>query len=612
MLLLKSINCYSSYKLKFEKMKTGKIVISLAFTFVWYLLSEYLFMPTMSLSSSSGIYGNMIFYCIVMAFVWYYYEDDEFGFICPTFGIAAGVLLLGLLIGGFFSSSEWMNTDKYRGLIGNIEETEFTANVQPIAVSQMLIVDEEIAKRVGEKVLGSDPGLGSRAQLGDFTLQAVKGQLYWIAPLLHSGYFKWNSFGDEGTPGYVRVSATNQEDYALVTDVNNKKLHIVYQTDAYFSQDLERHIYINGYRSILFSDFTFEVDDNWNPYWTVTVYNTKIGLSGDDAVGVLTVDPETGEMHQYKSEEAPSWIDRIQPKSFVSKQVDDWGKYIHGFWNWSGKDKIRVAAESSMVLGNDGRSYFYFGLTSEGKDESTVGFVMVDTRTKAAHWFKQAGATEKAARQSAEGKVQEKGYVGSDGVTYNIDGHPTYEFLLKDKGGLMKLVALVNVHDHTLVGIGENRQQAIRDYRNQMTSRGNTVSLVTSDMESTVLISKVLRIASLVSKGETYYQFILVKEPQTIFTAGTEISDELSLTKEGDEVKIYYIKLNSETSVSLSKFDNLELLIGKDSVQVKNEARLDTIRGKAIQQKSDKVIDNKIDNLSPGEKRKLLKLMKQK
>ncbi|MCX6754766.1 MAG: hypothetical protein NTU81_02990 [Candidatus Nomurabacteria bacterium] len=597
-------------------MKKRQIAFSVMFTLVWYFLSEYLFMPAISFDSTTGIYWNLIVYLTVMAIIFFNIDSNkksDFGkALCIVLGISAIILLLGLGIGGFFSTSTWMNTEKYRGMIGNIKETEFTANVQPIAVNQMLIVDEEIAKRVGEKVLGSDPGLGSRSEIGDYTLQAVNGQLYWIAPLLHSGFWKWNSFGDEGTPGYVRVSATNQEDYALVTNVKGKKLHIVYQPEAYFSQDLERHIYTNGYRSILFSDFTFEVDDNWNPYWTVTVQKTKIGFSGNDAVGVLVVDPQTGDVRQYKTEEAPAWIDRIQPKDFVSEQVDDWGNYIHGYWNWSGKDKIRVAEESSLVLGNDGRSYFYFGLTSEGKDESTVGFVMVDTRTKKAHWFKQAGATEKAARVSAEGKVQEKGFVGSDGVTYNIDGHPTYEFLLKDKGGLMKLVALVNVHDHTLVGIGENRQQAIRDYRNQMTSRGNTVSLVTSDMESTVLVSKILRIASLISKGETYYQFILVKEPKTIFTAGTEISDELSLTKEGDVIKIYYVKLNSESSVSISKFDNIELMIGSDSIQIKNEERLDTIKAKVIQQKSEEVVDNKINNLSSVEKKKLLKLIKQK
>jgi hypothetical protein len=28
--------------------------------------------------------------------------------------------------------------------------------------------------------------------LGEFTIQKVKDELYWIAPLLHSGFFKWN------------------------------------------------------------------------------------------------------------------------------------------------------------------------------------------------------------------------------------------------------------------------------------------------------------------------------------------------------------------------------------------------------------------------------------
>ena len=272
----------------------------------------------------------------------------------------------------------------------------------------------------------------------------------------------------------------------------------------------------------------------------------------------------------------------------------------------------QVAKESSLVLGSDGHAYFYFGLTSQGKENSTVGFVMVDTRTKKAHWFKQAGATEEAARHSAEGKVQEKGYVGSDGVTYNIDGHPTYEFLLKDKGGLMKLVSLVSVHDHTIVGVGESRQEAIQDYRSQLTNRGNTVSLATSDMEQMTISSKISRIASNVMKGNTYYEFILEKNPKILFTAGTTVSDELPLTREGDMVKIHYVQVNSNGSVSIMSFDNLALSIQKDTLQTQNETRLDTIRGKIIQQKSDKVIDNKIDNLTPQQKRDMLKMLNQK
>ncbi len=593
-----------------------KIGSTMVFLVIWYFLTEYFFMPAFAFNLSTGIYWNIVILSAILALIWSVDLDSisleiELNPASGAFsGIAIFVFIGIIIIGQIFSTSGCLHSDSYRNLIGKIEETEFTANVQPIAINQMLIVDEEIAKRVGEKVLGADPGLGSRAELGEFTLQAVKGQLYWIAPLLHSGFWKWNTFGDQGTPGYVKVSATNQDDYSLVTNVDGKDLHVVYQPKAWFSQDLERHIYINGFRSILYGDYTFEVDDNWHPYWTVTVYQTRIGFGGDDAVGVLTVDPQTGEVKQYDIKNAPTWIDRIQPKQFVSKQVDDWGNYVHGYFNWSGSDKIRVAEESSLVLGSDGHAYFYFGLTSEGNDNSTVGFVMVDTRTKKAHWFKQSGATEKAARKSAEGKVQEKKYVGSDGVTYNVDGHPTYEFLLKDEGGLMKLVSLVSVHDHTIVGVGESRQEAIQDYRSQMTNRGNSVSLATSDMEQVTVTSKVLRIAPEIMKGNTFYRFILEKCPNTLFIAGTTVSEELPLTKEGDVVKVHYTLLNSNGSISIMNFDNLALLIQKDPVQVQNETRLDSLKEKSIQEKSTKVVDDKINNLTNEQKKRLLKLIK--
>jgi hypothetical protein len=98
---------------------------------------------------------------------------------------------------------------------------------------------------------------------------------------------------------------------------------------------------------------------------------------------------------------------------------------------------------------------------------------MINCRTKKTTWIRQAGATEEAARASAEGMVQEKGYVGSDGITYNINGHATYEFLLKDNAGLMKMIALVNVHDHNIVGVASDRLGAMRNYAVKMNGRGN-------------------------------------------------------------------------------------------------------------------------------------------
>jgi hypothetical protein len=589
---------------------TAKTILTVLWVVLWGFLTEYLFMPTFTLTESSDLYWNLIIFSAVLAIIWYRYSDEEFSIGSGIFSGISGILFIILVVFGFASCGA-CRANKFQKILGDVKQTEFTANIQPVAADQMLIVDKEIAERIGEKELGSDPGLGSRCELGDFALQAVKGKLYWIAPLEHSGFWKWNGFSEEGTPGYIRVSATNQEDYALVKNVDGKDLHIKYQTNAYFSQDLSRHIYTSGYRSSLYSDLTFEVDDEWRPYWTVTLSEARVGFRGKDAIGVLTVDPETGDIKKYSIAEAPAWIDRIQPEDFVNTQIDDWGKYIHGWWNWSHKDVLRVVDESSVVLGHDGRAYYYFGLKSSGSENSTVGFMMVDTRTKQTHWFKQSGATENAAKKSAEGKVQQMNYVGSDGITYNIDGHATYEFLLKDKGGLMKLVALVNVHDHNIVGVGESRHHALQDYRSTLANRGNAISIATSDMEKVTVMSKVNRFAFQIVKGNTYYYLTLDEKPSTIFMAGITISNELPLTKEGDRVKVSYIKENSQQELSLITFDNLNLGILKDSMQVKNEANLDSVRIQKIDAKANEVIDVKWDSLSVEQKRKLLKNKKE-
>lgn len=587
-----------------------KATLAILWTILWIFLTEFFFMPIWSFSASSGMYWNIIIYSGIMAVILYKHDDGEFSPASKVFTVIAAISFVIQLCIGIFGSWALVHADEYRSLIGEIKQTEFTSNIQAIAPNQMLIVDKEIAQRIGSKELGSDPGLGSRAELGEFTLQPVDGKLYWIAPLIHSGFWKWNSFGDQGTPGYVRVSATNQEDYALVrTTQDGKDIHIVYQTGAYFGKDLERHIYTNGYRSKLYKEYQFEVDDNWNPYWTVTLYENKIGFNGGDAVGVLVVQPETGEIKSYSVKDAPAWVDRIQPADFVSDQVDDWGEYVHGYWNWSNRDVLRVAENSSLVLGADGHSYFYYGLTSSGNDQSTVGFVMVDTRSKQAHWFKQAGATEDAAKKSAEGKVQQMGYVGSDGITYNIEGYPTYEFLLKDKAGLMKQIALVNVHDHTIVGVGESRHEAMRDYHDQLTNRGNAVGASTSDMDKIKIRSVVSRFASEVVKGNTYYYFVLAKSPSKLFTSGSSLSDELPLTKEGDVVSISYIE-SSSGEISIMDFDNTNIGIVKDSIQIGNESSIDSVRTVKIETKSEKVVDSKWENLTPEEKKALMKKSK--
>jgi hypothetical protein len=47
------------------------------------------------------------------------------------------------------------------------------------------------------------------------------------------------------------------------------------------------------------TDFSFEIDDQGMPYWVVTKYEKRIGFSGNEAVGVVLVNAQTGAIKEH-------------------------------------------------------------------------------------------------------------------------------------------------------------------------------------------------------------------------------------------------------------------------------------------------------------------------
>ena len=195
------------------------------------------------------------------------------------------------------------------------EVRQFSADLQPIDISQLPVVDRELAALLADKKLGEKPALGSQVTLGDPTIQKVDGKLVWAVPLLHSGFFKWVSSTD-GSPGYIFVSATNPRD---VTYVDNFK--IKYQPNAYFFDKLERHARIFGGYFKGFTDYSFEVNDDGQPFWVVTTYKNLVGISLPEADGVLIINATTGDTTRYTLENVPSWVDRVQPEDYIMTQI---------------------------------------------------------------------------------------------------------------------------------------------------------------------------------------------------------------------------------------------------------------------------------------------------
>ena len=538
-----------------------KKVINLALVIIAGIILVYMQMPTVNY----GFTGFAVLLMILIG-VWVLL-NNPFSVVqgknnAPTIklgkpGKASFVLLvvLGLYITVVPAITSWalLRNGEYRNLIGKVEtESNLSSHMLPISIEKIRVVDQSLAQLLGDKVLGSQSALGSQVTLGTFNIQKVNNDLYWVAPLLHSGFFKWNK-NMQGTNGYVMVNACNERDVKLVQEINGSKVYIKYQSEAYFGDNLERYLYFHGYWNVGLTDYSFEIDDAGTPYWVVTKFKKTIGFAGDEAQGVVILNAQTGDIKEYSIENTPKWVDRIQPGNFVETQLNDWGEYVKGYWNFSNEGKLKITENVSMVYGEDNNAYWYTGLTSVGADESTVGFVLVNTRTKKAVWYKQSGATEMAAQNSAKGKVQEKGFSASMPIPYNINNIPTYVMTLKDNGGLVKMYAMVAIEDYTIVGVGNTLRESLMAYKNAFNQSGNKIS-TKSKTEKNVVKSVVTRINGDVKNGNTYYYVTLRSYPK-IFIGSTQVSNDFPLTNLGDSVYVTFDNDNQDV-IDVSSFKN--------------------------------------------------------
>lgn len=533
---------------------------------ILFFIADYILLVPLNVKFEEGF--NLFFGLAIIVCIAYFYEDVRYIFQDAVKGkpihfpgkkVKGCVILLLLIYLGYqVSSLPLFLSQQYRNLIGDIETKEFEQEIPEMDLKKIPTVDEAYARRLGDKKLGEDVGLGSQVYVGDYTLISIKDSLYWVAPLEHIDIIKWFT-NREGTPGYIMVSATDAQDVRLVQeDSKGNPINLKYLPSAYFNQDIRRKVYFEGNMFSGLTDYSFELDDSGRPYWVVTTYTKKVGIhGGSDATGVVVVDAQTGETNKYSVEDAPKWIDRIQPQSFVINQINDWGWHKNGFMNtlFAKKDIIQTTPGTNYMF-IDGEWYFYTGMTSSGSDESTVGFMLSNTRTKETTFYKIAGATETAAMKSAEGKVQHLGYEASFPVLLNIENEPTYFTTLKDNQGLVKQYAFVNVKDYSKVGTGETLDEARTNYAKLVF--GTQGSLLDSSLgEHKTIEATIERIGTSQTDGNTYYTILLKEHPELLLMGSGTISAELPISYEGDPVKIEYIDGKNKTKTIVT-FDNLK------------------------------------------------------
>lgn len=463
--------------------------------------------------------------------------------------MTAVIVAIGYVI-ALIACSPLINYNAHRNLIGNIEEVDFSSQIEYMDINQLPTIDKELANKLADKKLGEITSLGSQVTVGELHMQSVNGQLCYVGPLEYSSFLKWVTNRD-GTIGYVKVSATNQNDVELVTKLEGKDIKIKYLNSAYLFSDLDRATYFRDMKAG-HTDYSFELDDSGRPYWVVTRYDTGVGITEAKAIGALVMDAQTGESNVYDVNNLPSWVDRIQPMSYINRYINKWGELVHGILNFTDKDKLKATGGMNIIYDKN-ICYYYTGITSVGSDESLVGFTLTNTRNGETKMYKTAGATEEASMKSAEGKVQQYGYTATFPYLINIQNEPTYFMTLKDSNGLVKQYAMVNVKNYNTVGVGDTLQATLNKYLEGLTN--SNISLESGNKEE-MITGEVERIGLVIKEGTSIYD-IKLKNNENIFSVSTETSRDVALTKVSDTVEMKFIKVGDSKYTIINSFVNL-------------------------------------------------------
>lgn len=445
----------------------------------------------------------------------------------PTF-IALGAVAVSLI--GGITSWEVIRAGSYRDLI-EVQSGDFTQEVAEISFDKIPILDKESAERLGDRKLGELSDMVSQFEVSDDYAQInLHGKPVRATTLEYADIIKWLTNRSEGLPAYVVIDMTNQN-----TEIVRVEEGIKYSPSEHFGRNIYRHLRFN-YPTFMFASPTFEIDENDNPYWVCPRVVRRIGLfGGTDIHGGVLVNAITGECEYY--EEVPQWVDRLYPADLIVNQYDYYGAYINGFWNYIfGQKGVTQTTSGYNYIAMNDDVYMYTGVTSTGSDQSNVGFLLSNQRTKETKYYSCAGATETSAMASAQGVVQHLNYAATFPLLLNVSGEPTYFMALKDNAQLVKMYAMVNVEQYQIVATGATVAECEREYTKLLASNNITEVPV---VESNIASGKITSIKSAVVNGNTRY-YIRLEGSDAYYSVNISEYEEVITLSEGDNVKIEY------------------------------------------------------------------------
>ncbi len=476
-----------------------KLLVNLLITLVVGLILFYFQLPAINLQSEE-FYGFFFIlaavYCMCAIMTSGIYKTQEKGDFFKSvkshcfLPLAVCAILIAVFIIGGLSSAVMLRAKSYAQLL--VPETgDFAADVKEISFDRIPMLDADSAVRLGDRKLGELSDVVSQFEVSPRYSQInYRGVPVRVAQLEYGDFFKWMNNRSGGLPGYVVIDMVTQN-----VEVVRLTEGMKYSDSEYFFRNIYRYLRFN-YPTFMFDTLNFEIDEQGVPYWICPRIVKTVGLfGGTDIKGAVLVNAVTGESSYY--EDVPTWVDRVYSADLLIQQYDWHGMYGNGFWNsMFGQRGVTVTTAGYNYIALNDDVYIYTGVTSVGGDESNVGFILVNQRTKQSRFYSCAGAEEYSAMISAEGIVQHLGYRATFPLLLNVSGEPTYFIPLKDNAGLVKMFSMVNVQQYNIVATGATVAACESEYHRLLLQNGvidkpvtpeNSISGVVTDIRTAVI-----------------------------------------------------------------------------------------------------------------------------
>ena len=518
-----------------------RTLLSLLITVVVGAVMFYVTLPAVNLQNE-----EFYFFIVVLAVVYILctmilsgYQATENGFKAYLGYVKKQCRLPGLLIAaavvvcavGTLASAVIFRAGAYSSLLAT-QPGDFAAEVDEISYDQIPMLDRDSAERLGDRKLGELSDMVSQFEVAsNYTQINYKGRPVRVTPLVYGDIIKWFNNRADGLPAYFVIDMVTQS-----VEVVRLEEGIRYTTAEHFGRNLYRHLRFQ-YPTYMFFEPVFEVNEEGIPYWVCPrKVKTILPFGGQDVKGAVLVNAITGESEYL--EEVPAWVDNLYSANLIIQQYDYYGRYHNGFINSIlGQRDVTVTTEGYNYIAIDDDVYMYTGITSVGGDQSNVGFILSNQRTKQTSFYTVAGATEYSAMDSAQGELQHLRYTATFPLLLNIGGQPTYFMAMKDAAQLVKQYAMVNVQQYTIVATGATVRECEENYVKAMSEGG--IAADSPGRGDTVAEGRVAEIRSAVMDGNTVF-FIRLEGEQVYYTISAADSPEAVILNVGDRVELSY------------------------------------------------------------------------